>query len=101
MDTDTEQTKTEKMDGKTKEKQGILKSLRNNRTPYFHYLPETNVFRGGVINFRHIETVELEKYNDIFDDPLVQISSAFTKDIVARFSSYYARQGQPDFDLGE
>ncbi|MFQ2549269.1 hypothetical protein ACK305_18520, partial [Aeromonas caviae] len=33
-----------------------------------------------------------------YDKPLIQISPAFVKDIVSRFSSYYARQGQPDID---
>ena len=29
----------------------------------------------------------------------IQISPSFVKDIVARFSSYYARQGQPNIDF--
>lgn len=39
-----------------------------------------------------------EKLLEAFENPSVQISSLFLKDIVARFSSYYARQGQPDID---
>ena len=99
-ETDDEKTKAEKGRNKEKEKQGKLNSLPDNKIPYYHYLPETKIFQGGVINFRHVETVNPNEYKNSFGDPVLQISAAFTKDIVARFASYYARQGQPDFDLG-
>jgi hypothetical protein len=38
------------------------------------------------------------EFKNKFKKPKIQISVAFTKDIVSRFSSYYARQGQPNFD---
>lgn len=82
----------------SKQKLGTFVTLSKNKYPYFHYLPQTKAFAGGIVNFRHLETFKLEEFGNIFEEPSVQISSAFTKDIVARFSVYYARQGQPDFD---
>ena len=37
-------------------------------------------------------------FSSSFEEPIIQVSMHFVKDIVARFSSYFARQGQPDFD---
>lgn len=71
---------------------------RNNYSSYYHFLPQTNAFDGGLINFRKINTSKPRDFSCQFTKPLIQISSHFTKDIVARFSSYYARQGQPDLD---
>lgn len=72
---------------------------QNNYSNFYHYLPQTSKFEGGIIDFRKIDTYKPTDFKSNFGDPDVQISMAFTKDIVARFSSYYARQGQPDFDF--
>jgi hypothetical protein len=47
-----------------------------------------------------ISTYTEEELNHQFKKTLTQISPAFVKDIVSHFSSYYARQGQPDIDHG-
>ena len=76
-----------------------LKELASNtHTFYYHFLPRTSNFDGGLINFRKVVTYSEAELTEQFSTPTVQISSAFIKDIVARFSSYYARQGQPDLD---
>lgn len=72
---------------------------QNNYSNFYHYLPNTKSFEGGIINFRKIETYKPTEFNSKFESPIVQISMGFIKDIVARFSSYYARQGQPDFNF--
>jgi len=72
---------------------------KNTYSSFFHYLPKTKAFHGGIINFRKIETYRPNDYKKIFDSAVTQVSMVFVKDIVARFSSYYARQGQPDFDF--
>ena len=72
---------------------------QNNYSNYYHYLPQTVSFEGGIIDFRKLETYKPTEFDSKFESPIVQISMAFIKDIVARFSSYYARQGQPDFDF--
>lgn len=94
---DLKKIKYEKINGA---KRALEQLQRNSFTPYFHYLPKTNVFEGGFINFRKIETLKPTEFKSEFEEsPIAQISPSFTKDIVSRFSSYYARQGQPDFDL--
>ena len=70
----------------------------NNYTFYHHWLPKANCFPGGFLNFRKLETLNKRDFDERFDQPCIQISPPFVKDIVSRFSSYYARQGQPDID---
>jgi len=98
-DSDTDEQKKVKAEkiGKAQKTLKLLQS--NNYASYFHYLPKTNVFEGGFINFRKVETFKPTDFGKGFESPSAQISTAFVKDIVSRFSSYYARQGQPDFDL--
>lgn len=76
-----------------------LKSVfGNNYTHYYHWLPETTFFNGGFINFRKLSSYKKKDFEQMFDKPSIQISPSFAKDVVARFSSYYARQGQPDIE---
>ena len=82
-----------------KKKKAAEKILGNNHTDYFHWLPSTGDFSGGFINFRKLITLDKQTFDKDFDAPALQISPTFVKDIVARFSSYYARQGQPDLDF--
>ena len=72
--------------------------LKNNHANYYHWLPPTVFFEGGFLDFRHIRTVSPEEFGQKFEQPHIQISSPFVKDIIARFSSYYARQGQPEIE---
>jgi hypothetical protein len=71
---------------------------RNSYSAYYHFLLQTIALKRGIINFRKINTLKPTEFKRQYTKPLIQISSHFTKDIVARFSSYYARQGQPDLD---
>ena len=87
------------LDGRRNKDQ--VASLVKNRRQYFHWLPPTHFFEGGVLNFRRLKTFTKDEFDDKFDKPLIQISPFFVKDIVARFSSFYARQGQPDIDNSE
>jgi CheY-like chemotaxis protein len=73
--------------------------LCNNHSFYRHYLPKSSSFKGGIINFRKASSFDLDQFNKNFDKPSVQVAPSFVKDIVSRFSSYYARQGQPDFNV--
>ena len=70
----------------------------NNFTAYHHWLPETSFFKGGFLNFRKLSSYKKKDFENKFDKPSIQISPSFVKDVVARFSSYYARQGQPDIE---
>ena len=82
------------------EKKGTLKSaFTNNRTSYYHWLPKTDFFPGGFLNFRKLSTLPESSLSDRFAlPPKIQIAPTFTKDVTARLSSYYARQGQPAID---
>ena len=81
-------------------KNAFVRALENRGPRYFHCLPETDFFSLGFLNFRSVQTLNADRIGVMFDlPPKVQISPPFVKDIVARFSTYYARQGQPDIDF--
>ena len=81
-------------------KDELKRAYRNNKSTYYHWLPRINSFEGGFLNFRKLATVEIGKFPEQFPtSPEIHISPPFVKDIVARFSSYYARQGQPGIDF--
>ena len=77
---------------------GKVRELCTNRRTYYHWLPKTDFFQGGILNFRKLTTLDKDDFDEKFGKPTIQISLSFVKDIVSRFSSYYARQGQPDID---
>ena len=83
--------------GSSKSK-GKVTELCTNRRTYYHWLPPTDFFQGGILNFRRLTTLDQDVFDEKFGKPTIQISPSFVKDIVSRFSSYYARQGQPDID---
>lgn len=85
---------------KADKKKSKLRTLfGNNHTDYYHWLPKTDFFSGGFLNFRKLSTITKDEFGEKFQAPAVQISPSFVKDMVARFSAYYARQGQPDIDF--
>ena len=68
----------------------------NNR---FHYLPEYLDLNEAVIDFKNLCSVPLADYVDPQKyQRIATVSTPFLKDIQSRFSSYYARQGQPESD---
>ena len=81
------------------QKKDLEKAYKNNKSAYYHWLPRTDFFEGGFLNFRKLSSLSSEEFNERFEKPAVQISPSFVKDMVARFSAYYARQGQPDIDF--
>ena len=98
VEDDSEKQKVKKKKEKDRAERLLTQLPGNNFSNYYHYLPRTSRFNGGVINFRKVNTFKPREFKKEFGKPIIQISMAFAKDIVARFSSYYARQGQPDFD---
>ena len=82
-----------------KEKKSSAAALiRNTHSQYHHWLPPTDYFPGGFLNFRKLGSHAAKTFADDYYEPVIQISPSFVKDLVARFSSFYARQGQPDID---
>lgn len=90
----------EGMTKKRKKKDKLQAVFGNNHTVYYHWLPKTRTsfFDGGFLNFRKLQVLSKDEFSERFGKPLIQISPPFVKDIVARFSSFYARQGQPDVE---
>ena len=83
-------------------KERFKSTLENSGPRYVHCLPGTDFFPLAFLNFRSVSTVGMDEIGQKFQlPPGVQISPPFVKDIVARFSSYYARQGQPDIDFAD
>lgn len=87
--------KREKLDDKLRD------VLNNNYSLYYHWLPPAYCFNGGFLNFRKVNALTKDEFDDKFENPSIQISPFFVKDIVARFSCFYARQGQPDIDSSD
>jgi CheY-like chemotaxis protein len=75
-----------------------VQEIVNNKRQYLHWLPQTDFFEGGVLNFRKLKTLHKNDFKEQFEKPSIQTSPFFIKDIVSRFSSCYARQGQPEID---
>ena len=81
------------------------KLITNSAKPYYHYIPRHSSINAGIIDFQDkysIPVEELEqKINTKAADNFATISMPFLKDLIERYSSYYARQGSPDFDSDE
>lgn len=72
------------------------KRLRGNSdSNCFHWLPKSGAIAGGFVDFRRLETVAWEEFDKRFRRLNTRIAPSFVKDIISRFSSFYARQGQP------
>lgn len=85
---------------KRKDKRADIQNMiKNNSTDYYHWLPQNTLFEGGYINFRKVMTYPPETFLEEYGQPKVKIQEYFVKNILNRFSAYYARQGQPDFDF--
>lgn len=86
---------------KSAKEKKIATALNNNHTNYYHWLPQNTLFEGGYVNFRKVATYSPEDLSQKFYPPKVKVQESFVKSILNRFSSYYARQGQPDFNFNE
>lgn len=87
-----------------KAKDSLTKWFRNSHTDSmrYHFLPKVNKFTGGFVDFRSIISLEYNKDSgEIINEEYSKvgvITESFKRDIVSRFSSYYHRQGQPEFN---
>lgn len=77
-----------------------LKGYINNSNQRYHLLPPCSSFSGGFIDFQYILTIAR---SELDENAIIEatISPQFVKDIQARFSHYYGRQGQPQLDVDE
>lgn len=73
-----------------------LDSVLTNKKNQFHWLPPIADFSGGFVDFTKVCCEKIVDYEKSYSILQYKVSSPFIKNILARFSSYYARQGQPD-----
>lgn len=78
-------------------KKKVIEFITNNYNGKYHYLPKFMGFPGGVINFQKIQSKTKEELVGM--NRFASISGKFSKDIGARFSNYFARQGQPNLNI--
>jgi hypothetical protein len=95
--TDASPEESEKAREAEKSLEGLIK---NSHSLKYHYLPICKSFRGGFINFQKIHSIRHRDLSTQYEI-VASIADSFVKDIIARFSHYYSRQGQPDFNVKE
>ena len=81
---------------------GKIKTLiTNNHSDNLYWLSNYfEIFNGGFVNFRKIKTESFERLsNDKIYKKLIKLQDSFVKSLLSKFSIYYNRQGQPDFDF--
>jgi CheY-like chemotaxis protein len=84
-------------DDKRAAEEVLKRIIGNNFSNKYYFLPLSNFFEGGLINFQKLISgipKELEEKYDL----IASVTAPFLKDIIARFSIYYSRQGAPDLN---
>ena len=87
----------EKLEQAEKDLKALIGNSYSNK---YHFLPKYSSFNSGLINFQKLKSIRVKDSNAGFER-IASINSNFTKDIIARFSYYYSRQGSPDFNIEE
>ena len=77
-----------------------LERYINNAKSRYHLLPPCQLFRGGLIDFQRIRSVE-KRDSQEGASIIASINPVFNKDIQARFLHYYGRQGQPQLNKND
>jgi CheY-like chemotaxis protein len=94
----TAAVRKQKQEKKERAAKNLEDLLRNNYSQKYYFLPKSKCFNGGLINFQNLESVDKNLMSTRFDI-IATISTHFLKDIVAKFSYYYARQGAPEVNF--
>lgn len=76
-----------------------LRLLINRYADYYHWLPDNELFVGGFVNFRKLNTYTQKEIKNMYMQTGIKVQDIFVKNILNRLSTYYARQGQPDFEF--
>lgn len=93
--TETEQDK----ENKRIAEDAISRLIKNNGDLKYYYLPDSSIVKGGMINFQKLSSIKASELGDY--EKVATIASQFIKDLIAKFSYYYSRQGSPDFNYDE
>lgn len=78
----------------------LRKIIHNTFSNKYHFLPKYKNLDGGLINFQKLHSLRIKDFDNNYTR-IASINGSFTKDVVARFSYYYSRQGSPDFESDE
>lgn len=78
----------------------LKKIIHNSFSNKYHFLPKYKDIEGGLVNFQKLYSIRVKDFENKYKR-IASINGSFTKDIVARFSYYYSRQGSPDFETEE
>jgi len=84
-------------DEKEKAEVALKDLLRNTHSLKYHFLPVVNGI-GGFINFQKITSFAKSEIATNFSF-VATVTNKFRKEIIARFTHYYSRQGQPNFNI--
>lgn len=88
-----------------KAKQKLLKIMANNSKQNFYFIPKHNNIEAGVIDFQDKFTLPQNTVNEYITDNTIDriatVSMPFLREIISKYSNYYARQGSPDFNPEE
>lgn len=99
----SEQQNTNDISNTNRNKIALWSRNSHEKSMRYHFLPKVGFFDGGFIDFSLLTCLKYDKERERFEGrDLVKvgtITDAFKRDIIARFSSYYQRQGQPTFNV--
>lgn len=69
------------------------------------FIPKHGIIDGGIIDFQDKLSLETSQFIEKVENKEIErlgvISMPFLRDLIQRYSSYYSRQGAPDFDTEE
>lgn len=75
----------------------VVKKYIENKKARYHYLPSFGPrIPGFIVDFQDINQIDSGQLDGY--DRVASINEPFLKNIISRFTSYYARQGSPDLD---
>jgi CheY-like chemotaxis protein len=76
-----------------------------NKNQKYHFIPKSKSINAGLIDFQEKITIPEKVVTEMLKSKKMEristISMPFLKDIISRYSNYYARQGSPDFNSNE
>lgn len=90
--------------GRTNKKEKIENYIKNQTGDFSIILPKTSLCEGGRINFKKIKSLDHSQISQTkpwllcWYKAVCDIAPLFVKDIISKFSSYYARQWTPDYE---
>ena len=85
-------------------KKKIENTIKEKNGYYWMILPKTSLCEGGRINFKKIKSLDRNQISQtnswylIWYEAICDMAPLFVKDIISKFSSYYARQWTPDYE---